>query len=84
MPASRKHVIRIGATQNRTRCVDSDVVLSGSTGVLVDGTSGLSLQDPEGTVTSCLTSATERDGWLWLGAFIHGDLKRLLVPARPG
>jgi hypothetical protein len=30
-----------------------------------------------------LTIATERDGWLWLGTFIHRDLKRLPVPS-PG
>ncbi len=50
----------------------------------LDGTPILSLQDPEGDVTSYVTSATERDGWLWLGTFIHRDLKRLPVPARAG
>jgi sugar lactone lactonase YvrE len=46
----------------------------------LDGTPILSLQDPEGAVTSYVTSASERDGWLWLGTFIHRDLKRLPVP----
>jgi sugar lactone lactonase YvrE len=46
----------------------------------LDGSSVVSLQDPEGETTSFVTSATERDGWLYLGTFIHSDLKRLPVP----